>query len=66
MLAKARAFLAANWPTLARDGAGIAGLASIAYGFWGVFHPLGFIVLGIELVGAVALAERARLGATPK
>lgn len=60
---KARAVLgaiAAAAPTLVRDAGGVAGLGFVAYGAHEIYHPVGWIVLGLELVAAVALVAAAR------
>jgi hypothetical protein len=43
---------------LARDLAGVAGAACVAYGAWLVYHPAGFIVGGALLVAGTVLFER--------
>lgn len=42
-------------PTLARDAAGLAGLASVAIGAWQLSHGLGWIVGGLEAVVVVLI-----------
>lgn len=43
----------------AREAAGIAGAASVTYGFWLAWPPLGFIVGGgIVLAAVIILAGR--------
>lgn len=39
-----------------RDAAGVAGVASIAYGSWAIYEPAGFIIAG-ALVLMVAVAS---------
>jgi hypothetical protein len=54
-------------PTAVRDGPGIAGLGFVAYGAHEVYHPAGWIVLGLELSGGALLAAAARArAAQPK
>lgn len=48
-------------PTLPRDLAGLAGVGSIAYGCWAIYHPAGFIVGGAFLLAGCWLAVRAGL-----
>lgn len=41
-------------PVLARDAAGLLGVALISYGAWCVYPPAGFIVAGaLLLIGAI-------------
>ena len=42
-------------PVAARDLLGLAGLGSIAYGFWLLSPPGGFIVGGVEAAAVCAL-----------
>jgi hypothetical protein len=44
---------------LARDFAGVAGAAAIAYGAGLIYRPAGFIVGGLLLVAASVLLARA-------
>jgi len=45
-----------SWlPDAGRDALGLAGLASIAYGFWLIAPAAGFIVGGIEAASVCAL-----------
>lgn len=50
-----------------RDVAGAGGMGFIAYGAHEIYHPVGWIVLGLELVAIVALltAAKARADAAP-
>lgn len=41
-----------------RDAAGVAGVASIAYGAWLVYEPSGFIVAGILVLAAAVASAR--------
>lgn len=45
---------------LARDIAGIAGAALIAYGFWLIYRPGGFIAAGVMLLAGTILSARGR------
>jgi len=47
-----------NWTSLLRDAAGVAGVASIAYGSWMVYAPAGFIVGGLLVLAAALAAAR--------
>ena len=40
----------------------VAGLASVAYGAWGMYKPAAFVVVGLILMGIVALPTRGRTG----
>jgi hypothetical protein len=52
--------LRAGLPTAIRDATGLAGMGLVAYGAHEIFHPLGWIILGVECVagaGLVAIAD---------
>lgn len=57
---------AAAAPSVVRDLAGVAGLGFVAYGAHEVFHPIGWIVLGLELVAGVALVTAAKARAAAR
>lgn len=59
-LAPLGAALKAAAPALIRDGAGLSGVALIAYGAWLVYEPAGFIVAGTLLVAGALLAGGAK------
>lgn len=40
------------------DCLGVAGLALISFGAWRIYHPAGYIVGGLCLVGLAYLAQR--------
>lgn len=44
-------------PSLVRDAAGFAGAGSVAYGCGLAWTPLGWIVLGVELLAMVFLTS---------
>lgn len=49
-------------PVLLRDGAVLAGAASITYGAWLIYRPAGFIVGGVLLIIGVGQITRNRAG----
>jgi hypothetical protein len=51
--------LKAALPAMLRDAAGILGAALVAFGFWRIYQPAGFIVAGVLLVTASFLLARA-------
>lgn len=47
------------WKSIAPDLLGIAGAASMSYGAWLIWPPVGFIVGGILLLSVATLIARA-------
>lgn len=43
----------------ARDGAGLFGIGLAGYGFWLIWHPLGFIAVGAAFVALAILTAKA-------
>lgn len=56
---------AAAAPSMALNGAGLAGAGLIAYGAHEVYHPAGWLVLGSELLLGVFLVLSAQRAAAP-
>jgi hypothetical protein len=46
-----------------RDLIGVAGAASVSYGAWSIYHPLGFIVGGALAIAGAWLHGRAEIAA---
>ncbi|CAB4167394.1 hypothetical protein UFOVP860_17 [uncultured Caudovirales phage] len=50
----------AGLPVILRDLTGLAGAGLVAYGAWLIYPPAGFIVGGVLLIVAAALAALAQ------
>ncbi|MGO9919508.1 MAG: hypothetical protein ACLQIB_33025 [Isosphaeraceae bacterium] len=53
-------------PEIARDAAIVAGTASLAYGCWLLWRPLGFMLVGITLMAFAVLWEFDRQRRKPR
>lgn len=56
---KALTRLSVMWPTIARDVAGLLGVALISFGTAEIYRPAGLIIAGAMLLAAAFLSARA-------